>query len=262
MWPGCWRDGTCQLTVAARRSRSELARRCRWRPARRPSARRGGALRSLAQASRHDEHALSCTGSRSASKVPAQAAYGDARRFCRRCWRAPTSAACRWLLEGGLTASYEKFVPTSISLGQWRAAKGHFVTMAVAMEAHQVEPGGIFGLRPPCNFETAFIANIADLIRSSNGGRKAPGSPPRFSTRYGSRWLNMKRRSTAGRRGDPQFIDSARPLYADTNYWSACVPFEAQYRRCVDDVKNWLGWRGLRRPNPGMRATHGRSGPW
>ena len=109
-------------------------------------------------------------GSLCASKVPdAQAAYESAQTLL------PTVLAganfvlhaAGWL-EGGLTASYEKFVLDFDQLGAMHVlAKGvDFIDNGQAMEAfHQVEPGGHFlgCAHTQANFETAFYrSNIAD----------------------------------------------------------------------------------------------------
>ena len=109
-------------------------------------------------------------GSLCASKIPdAQAAYESAQTLL------PTVLAganfvlhaAGWL-EGGLTASYEKFVLDFDQLGAMHVlAKGvDFSDNGQAMEAfHQVEPGGHFlgCAHTQANFETAFYrSNIAD----------------------------------------------------------------------------------------------------
>ena len=109
-------------------------------------------------------------GSLCASKIPdAQAAYESAQTLL------PTVLAganfvlhaAGWL-EGGLAASYEKFVMDFDQLGAMHVlAKGvDFSDNGQAMEAfHQVEPGGHFlgCAHTQANFETAFYrSNIAD----------------------------------------------------------------------------------------------------
>jgi trimethylamine--corrinoid protein Co-methyltransferase len=109
-------------------------------------------------------------GSLCASKIPdGQAAYESAQTLL------PTVLAganfvlhaAGWL-EGGLTASYEKFVLDFDQLGAMHVlAKGvDFSDNGQAMEAfHQVEPGGHFlgCAHTQANFETAFYrSNIAD----------------------------------------------------------------------------------------------------
>ena len=109
-------------------------------------------------------------GSLCASKIPdAQAAYESAQTLL------PTVLAganfvlhaAGWL-EGGLTASYEKFVLDFDQLGAMHVlAKGvDFTENGQAMEAfHQVDPGGHFlgCAHTQANFETAFYrSNIAD----------------------------------------------------------------------------------------------------
>ena len=109
-------------------------------------------------------------GSLCASKIPdAQAAYESAQTLL------PTVLAganfvlhaAGWL-EGGLSASYEKFVLDFDQLGAMHVlAKGvDFSENGQAMEAfHQVEPGGHFlgCAHTQANFETAFYrSNVAD----------------------------------------------------------------------------------------------------
>jgi trimethylamine--corrinoid protein Co-methyltransferase len=109
-------------------------------------------------------------GSLCASKIPdAQAAYESAQTLV------PTVLAgtnfvlhaAGWL-EGGLSASYEKFVMDFDQLGAMHVlAKGvDFSDNGQAMEAfHEVEPGGHFlgCAHTQANFETAFYrSNIAD----------------------------------------------------------------------------------------------------
>jgi len=109
-------------------------------------------------------------GSLCASKIPdAQAAYESAQTLLPTLFAGANFVlhAAGWL-EGGLSASYEKFVMDFDQLGAIHAlAKGIDLSVnGQAMEAFtQVEPGGHFlGCQhTQANFETAFYrSNIAD----------------------------------------------------------------------------------------------------
>jgi trimethylamine--corrinoid protein Co-methyltransferase len=128
------------------------------------------AIYGAAQLARRMNMPFRTGGSLCASKIPdAQAAYESAQTLV------PTVLAganfvlhaAGWL-EGGLTASYEKFVMDFDQLGAMHVlAKGVDLSdNGQAMEAfHQVEPGGHFLGCPhtQANFETAFYrSNIAD----------------------------------------------------------------------------------------------------
>ncbi|HZZ60248.1 MAG TPA: trimethylamine methyltransferase family protein [Roseiarcus sp.] len=128
------------------------------------------AIYGAAQLARRMNMPFRTGGSLCASKVPdAQAAYESAQTLV------PTVLAganfvlhaAGWL-EGGLTASYEKFVMDFDQLGAMHVlAKGvDFSLNGQATEAfHQVEPGGHFlgCAHTQANFETAFYrSNIAD----------------------------------------------------------------------------------------------------
>ena len=128
------------------------------------------AIYGAAQLARRMNMPFRTGGSLCASKIPdAQAAYESAQTLV------PTVLAganfvlhaAGWL-EGGLTASYEKFVMDFDQLGAMHVlAKGVDLSdNGQAMEAfHQVEPGGHFlgCAHTQANFETAFYrSNIAD----------------------------------------------------------------------------------------------------
>jgi len=128
------------------------------------------AIYGAAQLARRMNMPFRTGGSLCASKIPdAQAAYESAQTLV------PTVLAganfvlhaAGWL-EGGLAASYEKFVMDFDQLGAMHVlAKGvDFSDNGQAMEAfHQVEPGGHFlgCAHTQANFETAFYrSNIAD----------------------------------------------------------------------------------------------------
>jgi len=128
------------------------------------------AIFGAAQLARRMNMPFRTGGSLTASKIPdAQAAYESAQTL------APTVLAganfvlhaAGWL-EGGLTASYEKFVLDFDQLGAMRVlAKGVDLSEnGQGMEAfRQVEPGGHFlgCAHTQANFETAFYrSNIAD----------------------------------------------------------------------------------------------------
>src|SRR5579872_6994869 len=135
-------------------------------------------------------------GSLCASKIPdAQAAYESAQTLV------PTVLAganfvlhaAGWL-EGGLTASYEKFVMDFDQCGAMHVlAKGvDFSANGQAMEAfHQVEPGGHFlgCAHTQANFETAFYrSNIAD--NNSVEQWREEGSKD-MATRANALWKKM-----------------------------------------------------------------------
>jgi trimethylamine---corrinoid protein Co-methyltransferase len=128
------------------------------------------AIYGAAQLARRMKMPFRTGGSLCASKVPdAQAAYESAQTL------APTLLAgtnfvlhaAGWM-EGGLSASYEKFVMDFDQLGAMHVlAKGVDLTdNGQAMEAfHQVEPGGHFlgCAHTQSNFESAFYrSNLAD----------------------------------------------------------------------------------------------------
>jgi trimethylamine--corrinoid protein Co-methyltransferase len=128
------------------------------------------AIYGAAQLARRMNMPFRTGGSLCASKIPdAQAAYESAQTLV------PTLLAganfvlhaAGWL-EGGLTASYEKFVMDFDQLGAMHVlAKGVDLTQnGQGMEAfHQVEPGGHFlgCAHTQANFETAFYrSSIAD----------------------------------------------------------------------------------------------------
>jgi trimethylamine--corrinoid protein Co-methyltransferase len=128
------------------------------------------AIFGAAQLARRMNMPFRTGGSLCASKIPdAQAAYESAQTLL------PTVLAganfvlhaAGWL-EGGLTASYEKFVLDFDQLGAMHVlAKGvDFSENGQGMEAfHQVEPGGHFlgCAHTQANFETAFYrSNLAD----------------------------------------------------------------------------------------------------
>ncbi len=125
-------------------------------------------------------------GSLCASKVPdAQAAYESAQTLVPTIWAGTNFVlhAAGWL-EGGLSASYEKFVMDFDQLGAMHVlAKGVDLSEnGQAMEAfHQVEPGGHFlgCAHTQSNFESAFYrSNISDTNSfeqwRDEGGKDAP----------------------------------------------------------------------------------------
>ena len=168
-------------------------------------------------------------GSLCASKVPdAQAAYESAQTLL------PTVLAganfvlhaAGWL-EGGLTASYEKFVLDFDQLGAMHVlAKGvDFSDNGQAMEAfHQVEPGGHFlgCAHTQANFETAFYrSNIAD--NNSVEQWREEGSKD-AATRANALWKSMLAEyeapplDQAKDEAIREFVDRRKASMPDANY--------------------------------------------
>src|SRR3984885_12741703 len=130
------------------------------------------------------------------------------RRYCRRCWRAPTS--CCMPLAGSKAASprpMRNSYSTSISLAQCTCSPKASTLATMARRWRPSIRSSRVGISwaaptPRRTSRLPFIAPISlTTIRSSNGGRKAPRMPPPAPTRYGSRcWPSTKRRpSTKGR---------------------------------------------------------------
>ena len=168
-------------------------------------------------------------GSLCASKIPdAQAAYESAQTLL------PTVLAganfvlhaAGWL-EGGLSASYEKFVMDFDQLGAMHVlAKGVDLSdNGQAMEAfRQVEPGGHFLGCPhtQANFETAFYrSNIAD--NNSVEQWMEEGSKD-AATRANALWKTMlaEYEAAAARSGEDEairaFIDERKASMPDASY--------------------------------------------
>ena len=134
-------------------------------------------------------------GSLCASKVPdAQAAYESAQTLLPTLFAGANFVlhAAGWM-EGGLSASYEKFVMDFDQLGAMHVlAKGvDWSENGQAMEAfHQVEPGGISSAaRIPRRISRprSIAPTSPTTIRSSNGWRKAPRTRRPAPTRCGRR---------------------------------------------------------------------------
>ena len=185
-------------------------------------------------------------GSLCASKIPdAQAAYESAQTLL------PTVLAganfvlhaAGWL-EGGLAASYEKFVMDFDQLGAMHVlAKGvDFSDNGQAMEAfHQVEPGGHFlgCAHTQANFETAFYrSNIAD--NNSVEQWREEGSKDAATRANALMEVDAGRiRAAAARprqgRGDPrlhrqaQGVDAGRDLLMRTSLTSRPPCFAAPF---------------------------------
>ena len=150
------------------------------------------------------------------------------RRCCRRCSPATNFVlhAAGWM-EGGLSASYEKFVMDFDQLGAMHVlAKGVDLSEnGQAMEAfHQVEPGGHFlgCAHTQANFETAFYrSNIAD--NNSVEQWMEEGSKD-AATRANALWKKMladyaaaadrsgRRRGAARVRREEEGVDAGRQL--------------------------------------------------
>ena len=169
-------------------------------------------------------------GSLCASKIPdAQAAYESAQTLCLRPLLAGANFvlhAAGWL-EGGLAASYEKFVMDFDQLGAMHVlAKGvDFSDNGQAMEAfHQVEPGGAFSrLRPhPSEFRDRLLSL---QYRRQQFGRAVAGGGLEGRRDAGERLMEIDVAEYEPPPLDPAkdeairaFIDQRKASMADANY--------------------------------------------